>query len=298
MLATWLVAMAVAAPGPCRIEGAGDAWRVSVAPDAATRFDVTLDGARIEVTLTGGDDAVVRGVSPLAFEARSRRRDVPLGVARAGWITPLVHASTATWLVPRAVHGGEVEVEVDVGGEVRLEPVTLPCSGLTLRSAERDWIEHEPGPVGFLATVLPLQARPDRGAVYSLVLAAPTALTLHELDERKGWVRVEARWTDGTKVRGWTPSEWLERDHNRIGLLRGLRGQGACGIGRVRILPPGTAVHAGPDGARWATITSPTHVTIDTSVPGWWRVLRLPGLAADTVCGAIEHVWVEAPRGR
>lgn len=292
MLAAWLVASMFGAPEPCSLEGIGQAWEVTVAPDPATTFDVRLSGARAEVTLMP-EGARVRVVSPLAFEASAALTDVPLGVARATWITPLVFASTKTWLAPRTLREDGVEVALDLGDEVRVEPVAVPCVSLALRPAERDPVEVEVGLVTFRGTVLPLQRAPDRGEVFSLVLASPDALSLHELGQRKGWVRVEARWTDGTKIRGWTPADALERDPYRMGRITGF-GRGICQLGARRTLPTGTAIHSAPDGPRWATVTTPTSAEIDASVPGWWRVVRMPGLGTADLCDQLEHVWARA----
>jgi len=285
-----LVVVALGAPEPCRVDGLGEAWSVTVAPEGAAPFVVALGGMRVEVALRASD-AVVRGVSPLAFEARAAVRDVPLGVARAGWVTPHVHASTATWLAPRALVERGVEVDIDVP-DARLEPIVLPCARLALRGAARAPIEPSHGLVELEGAVLSLQAAPDRGAIYTVVFAEPGGIGLHELARRSGWVRVEASWSDDTRVRGWTPSDGL----GRVSLARmsGAWGEGVgCRLRRTRMLPVGTAIHARPGGPRWATVTTPLAVELDRSGPGWARVVRMSGVASPERCGEIAPIaWV------
>lgn len=302
-----------AAAKPCRLQGlARDWYDLPVQPESGPTFALRLERATVDIALdadSARDEVTVSVSSPLAFEARVPLAAVPLGVRRAGRLSPFVTASASTWLVADAIAGDRLRAHLDLGPKWRIDPVEVPCDTLVLRPSRRDDEVHaSPAAVRWRGPVLSLYASPGRGAVFTLVERAAPApeearrmaeLPLTELRRGRGWTEVEARFSEGTRVRGWVSNDQLSTQLRLSPMGKLAYGRGACitsSAERRVTLRPDAPIYDAQAGRLWAHVppTPPSGVYAVSGADGWSQLTRIPGLLPndDALNARLEVAWI------
>jgi hypothetical protein len=187
--------------------------------------------------------------------------------------------------------------------------IAIPCEDLDLTgepAENREWEQPQLELSGKAMTYvqsankeLPLYAEREAVDPFWFKFAGPLAV----IREKDSWLRVRARWSDGSMLRGWIPKD-------RVTLLRNVPVHGSGGIGslgfghcgrshrpalvkfRVHAHAP---IHSGPRGAIWAHTAAAIQVEAFAlrRSDGWVQIGKLEGLPSPP-CGEHGKIWVHA----
>lgn len=306
MLSLWL-ALFVSSPPSCLVQAEPHHWPVRVtASDAAEQpvtFEVVLQGATAEVTLTGpvAEAEPLHVVAPLDF--RGAQAALPLALREGRAVGDVVQLTPEVRLAPLAIEGTNVRVRALLASDVQLEPMTVACDALGLGALPGDAIAHTPEravvfPVAEPlsgANTLTLTPKRGRGQAVTVHWAASEDLPLRLRTKRRDLSEVEATFSNGASLRGWVPTDRIRSPGGFAGYARGQGG--VCGTmgGRRPTLRAGAPVFAAAGATKpWAHASADVMVTVQRreTMPGWVQLRQVPGLREGTQCN-FEHAWVK-----
>jgi hypothetical protein len=227
---------------------------------------------------------------------------VPLALSQAaqvgtgmGWLSTDVALSDVTVAGDAVIASARVQPQSTRG--VTLRRVRLPCDGLEIGEP------HGPAPISLRPASFQvaknhfaLRERPAAGAALDVDAEDASSLRFTLLAESGAFSEIEARWRDGSCVRGWVESALLEPRAESDETIRGSPPRLTCvpgsdlGAGIGATLVAGAAIAIAPGGGTWATLRqdAPAEVLI---TPGhdWVAVLALPGLSEAAACGRLRR---------
>ncbi len=284
----------------CRIFAARARLAHVTVAAGATTIPLRLDDVPADVVLSTGPLTTIRVKAPLEFNAT-----VPSGELAIRAKKPVelaggrIRIGRGMGLVQVGIDGDRARVSLErmLGIEVR-QPLELPCSQLELDA--RRWFVSP-------TAVAPARARGKGiGAGFVPVFVQPEATDPLEVrfpgpfevaGRRPGWVLIQARWEDGSRLRGWT----LER--NVLPPPEPLGGRGGGGRGELdrcyqthepltveRKMRKGAPIAASPGGEIWAHAARAIRVSVSAEgQDGWLSISKLAGLR-EIPCS--NHLWV------
>ena len=184
-------------------------------------------------------------------------------------------------------------------------PLVLPCASVTISHRDEDFvrptIERSRQPMRFVTTDEVIKLYQKTEAVDPLAIRLRSSWTV--IGERKNWVRLQAKWSDGSLVRGWVESEGLAIQQGMPPAGFGTAGighGGMCGGGHRGIVTGVTVhshapVHDGPGGAIWAHAAGNIVVDVFATLraDGWIQVANIEGLPTER-CSLHRKIWVHA----
>lgn len=307
-----LLSLYAADAGACLISAqAASVDSLVVAPPGEESFELRVLGLPIEVTPGEKGLATVTVLGPLVFSSEHSLAALDLRTSKRSavmddrvWISKDQHLSLAANAEART--GDSLPMTLPLLEFLPETSVDVPCSDLTvgdnnaateipsllLSESNSSYIETD--------ARLPLYAKPGQDNPLWMQFKAP----LQVIEQKKDWLRVRARWSDGSKLRGWLPANAAVVKRGRLplpaGHLLGRIGIGHCGRSHApqRIvfqLRPGTPIHNRAKGAIWAHSASRMEVeafALDRS-DGWLQIAEIDGFPAPP-CSAHRNIWVHA----
>ncbi|MBZ5711873.1 hypothetical protein [Nannocystis pusilla] len=305
LLLASLAAPRPAAAAPCELQGSPHRARIRVPVPGGAPLELELTGAPLVARFAAGPRAQVETLG--ALQIAGTALELPLALARpvdaAGGA---VHLSSEVEVVQARPHRAGLNLVVELAPRTTtgavLSPVVVACDAMTLRA--------EAAPTGHAAPAnypswlargrsLALRQRADGPPRLQLRASEPRSLHLDEVARRGDRIRVRAEWDDGSTVEGWAERAALV-PAPRDGIGHGgwaPAGQAVCSrtSGHVRkaMLNTGARVHAAPGRGAWAEAREAVELDVEaTSIDGWVRVVRVPGVAEVGACGQLDHAWV------
>jgi len=294
----------VAPPG-CRLPAAHTRLQAVEVAAGNDRFSLELDGvpAQVEILETT-PQARVEVLAPLRFGATLSTERLPLRVAHAstlfGGRIRVGEGAAPTWTGAR---GARMSFSLERSLRITVDrPMDIACDRLGLG----DWRHAQSAPepvssngdrVAFGCAEFPLHLSPD--GIDPIRVRYDGLSSVRE--RRPGWLRVEATWSDGSALAGWTPDPPSDAFEACEG---GIEGGGVWDFpGRVAsrvtlvpaVLRAGAEVAAAAGGHVWARASSDVEVELvaPATSSAWVRVGTIPGLGAPSST-AHDHIWVRA----
>ncbi|MGD0838597.1 MAG: hypothetical protein ABSB49_18325 [Polyangia bacterium] len=206
-----------------------------------------------------------------------------------------------TWL---GVSGDGMRLSLQSSLSIDLrEPIIVPCRNVELGNGGPSYATPAAlsaprrRTIGTGTAFFPLYLAPREGDHVDIRYPGPFEV----LQRHRGWVKLQAAWQDGSRVRGWTRQEFTTSGVSLpLGWGEGGPGEGGCGrvdgplVVRVR-LRKDAAVATSPAGPVWASVAQMIAVDAfpsDPSDDGWIQVASVSGLPLP--CKDHEHIWVQA----
>lgn len=290
---------------------------VAIHPKGEEPFHISLAKVPVEVTPSAEGPAELLAKAPLRFTARHPMNKLGVQVARRtslldgrlilekGLTPGFVNIETAAG-TGQALEAGRIPVGLPLAELRPLQSPTLPCSALTVSG---DGEQRQPpslvlpeGPVAHVSTSEPISLYSERKRV------APWRIRLSQpllVIARKGtWVKLQAKWSDGSSLQGWVPSELVTIRRGPLGA--GRFGQGMIGLGHLCSRSHGPAVatfqihahapiHSKARGAVWAHTADTLEIRAFPLArsDGWIQIASLDGLPTQP-CSEHSKLWVHA----
>lgn len=309
-----LVPAVNASPCSLETEAADLAW-VNVSPTGSQPFRINLD--KRPLTATPGENGIstIQVASPLRFTAtqatnglgaRLKRRTAMAGgrIVLAKGHEPTFVPLTGT-AFETASEADSLRVSLPLSSLTVETPLALPCASLSISHSAKDFLRPEikrpSHAVRFVKTDEVIELYEKTKAVDPLAIRLASSWTV--VAERQHWVRLQAKWSDGSLVRGWVKSEALTIQEGLPpddGELSGSGGMGMCGGGHRGVVTGVTVhshapVHDGPGGAIWAHAAGNIVVDVVATfrADGWIQVATIEGIPKQN-CGEHRRIWVHA----
>ena len=249
-------------------------------------------------------EAPIQVLAPLQFAASYPMDKLALRIKESvdlyGGRIRLGKMAGAAWLGIRG-DGALLSLKSTLGVDVK-QPLMIPCGRIGLSDGTPYTTPQIASPasdrtIGTGVEFIPLYRSPREVDPLHIQFAGPFKL----LRKRPGWVMIEAAWSDGSRVRGWTLERFATTEVAAVGGWgEGQSGDGACGLSDppplVKILlrkQAAIAVSAG--GPVWARVARQLSVDAFPAerADGWIQVAAVPGLPAKP-CSEHEHIWVQS----
>ncbi|MCP4448775.1 MAG: hypothetical protein GY811_26095 [Myxococcales bacterium] len=298
---------------PCAIKSrAANVRSVKIQPDGESPFLITLAGVPIVATPKTEQVASLDVQSPLRFTADHplNKLDVIVGKRLSLYDGRLVLATglpasfaTKEKLDPESEEATMTLPLLEFQPE---SPLHVPCSGLTVsnrgdrhRQTPELSIANKPVLHATASEAFPLYARRKAEKPWLIKFAGPMTVT-----RRSGsWVKLRARWSDGSTLQGWTNSEKLSVQNSvpphGLGAL-GTIGMGHCGRGHhlrpiPYVLKANAPIHTRAKGAIWAHTAKVLRVEAFalSRSDGWLQIASIDGLPP-AACSDHNKFWVHA----
>ncbi len=283
---------------------------LQVSPGSEAAFPLRVRNLPLEVRPLGKGRAKVSLLSPLAFTTTHELAKLDIRLAKR---TSLYDGriTLASGLAPSLVQDGSAQEGEVLAASLPLaefrpeESLAIPCAQLTvageLESAETPALVYPTHSIRYVLDPehLPLYAdRHERAPIWMSFRGG-----LQVLSADGSWMRVQARWSDGSSVQGWIPRR-LATIHKGV-LLQGVTGSGigslsACGRSHMPSLTPflvraGAPIHSRDGGPIWAQAATTIKVmafSLSRS-DGWIQIASIEGLPPEP-CSEHDRFWVHA----
>ena len=310
--ATLLCLSAPAASAPCRISAAkASIPSVEVSPVGVKPFSLRIEKLPLVAIPSSDGHTVLRVSEPLRFTVKSYPTKklavrVAKGTSVLGGRLTLAKGLATRYL---GVKGRSLQVSPPMHGfSLRHKTVDIPCKVLTLASNSSAYRIRSSGPSLVVSkgrtehavptTYIPLYRTPKKVSPLWVQFSIP----LNVIARKPGWIRLQAKWDDGSSVQGWVPNALVEvRLDEPVyggGGIGGIGGRSGCG----RSHPPqlvtftlrkGSPVHATAGGTAWAHAAKTMKVTAFTisRSDGWVRIAKVDGLPPKQ-CSEHANMWV------
>lgn len=302
----------VASANPCAVRAqSASVDNVSIQPAGEAAFGFSLEHLPMEARLSGTNAAELEVMAPLRFttshswnnlgvmlSARVSLMDGRLIIPAGAYVNVAAqNHDTKNEDLPALLHLRELRTRA---------PVPIPCAKLTLPG---NTPLSRTRPAHVLPKTQIVFARTDNEfALYATTKeVAPWHIKFDgplKVVKRSGsWLRVEAKWDDGTRLRGWAKSElFLVTRAVPVGVggEMGAIGMGLCGSSHRRapipfILKANAPIHSGPKGAIWAHTAGSIKVeafSLSRS-DGWMQIVGVDGFPKRG-CSDHNKIWVHA----
>lgn len=302
----------VASANPCAVRAqSASVEHVSIQPAGEAAFGFTLEHLRMEARLSGTNAAELEVMAPLRFTTSHAWNN--LGVMTSKRVSlmdgRLIVPAGAYVYVAANKHdtaSGDLPITLPLAELHTGSPMPIPCSKLTL-PRKTPLSRTRPGHVLPKAKIV-FARTDDEFALYATAKeVAPWHIKFDgplKVVKRSGsWLRVEAKWNDGTRLRGWAKSELFSVTRAvpvGVGGEMGAIGMGLCGSSHRRaplpfILKPNAPIHSGPKGAIWAHTAGSIKVqafSLSRS-DGWMQIVGVDGFPKRG-CSDHNKIWVHA----
>jgi hypothetical protein len=253
-------------------------------------FGLALDGVSAVIEpRPGRSNAILSMTSPLAFTAEYPASQLRFVMANAvvsfGGRVRLGKGMMPTTFEAR---GETMRVSAAIVGVALSEPLEVPCRDLSLREGNQvsmavPVIDPAFPSVGTGAGAFPLYINPREQD--PLFVRYAGAWQVRQQQASSGWVLLEASWSDGTLLRGWTRSSNIARGSPTSGLWSEIeehRILPSLGLHEPTLVPMtlrrGAKLAASPGGFVWATASEALSVEVDPAEDaGWLRIGSIGG---------------------
>lgn len=303
----------VASAAPCSVSGqTASIANVSIQPASEDAFSLALEHLPVEARLSGTNAAELHVKGPLRFTTEHPWNALGVNVRkRISLLDGRLVLSRALRVSLVANKHDKERSDIPVALPLsELQPsatLLIPCQALTLpRNVPLS--SSEP-PEHLLSTTkiayattsneFALYARPKAVAPWRIKFRG----ALKIVKRSGGWVKVQAKWTDGSMLQGWASSEHFSIERSiapSIGHQYGIRGIGTCGSTHRRepvpfLLKANAPIHSGPQGAIWAHTSGviKVHTFSAFRSDGWLQIARIDGFPKPG-CGEHSKIWVHA----
>lgn len=185
---------------------------VTVTPDGAETFDLTVDDATVTVSPGADPGAVpVHVQAVLEFDAVSAEVVLrPAGPLDAA--VPMVRLGTDASIEHLHASDDGFAGDVTIATGVTIDDVPFGCDGMTVDHVDRRIYVHPRAPDGDTIWV-PVQESitfaetPEGGRCIEVTADSETLVPMTRLEERDGMVRVRVEYLDGGSIEGWVLPE-------------------------------------------------------------------------------------------
>lgn len=296
-------------PAPCRFSVERGQLREVAVSVAEITFSVNVDGVPLQLQFRAGESrARVDVIDPLRFTGSYAVDELALRMAsKVDLHDGRIRLGQGSAPERLGIHGDVLLVSIEkMLGVATKTPFGVPCRrlGLSDGSPYRAPSAVAPAPgreaVGVGREFIPLY--PDAREGDALWMSYPGPLLVEE--RRPGWVLLNAEWSDGSRLRGWTRDRYTTAHFEPAsegwgegGLVHGA----GCGSSHPPLRSPvtiasGSPIAASPNGPVWAHVTREIQAeaysfSFERS-DGWIQLAAVPGLSADS-CDPHEHLWLQ-----
>lgn len=267
-------------------------------------FTLSVDDVKSRVELSPGKSTVrIEVMAPLHFSASYPREDLRIRlvtpVEAFGGRFKLGRGAVPRWL---RVQGDTLRALAEPVVPVQLiQSLAIPCHQLGIAGGEP------------YATPSLMQAGNEQrgiGSNFVSLFTAPRAVDplrvryagpFAVVERQSNWVLLEAKWSDGTRLVGWTPESNAVREFELPKTsVEGTSSLRICGhsdgaVFRKSGVRVGARVHTRPEGPVWATTAGSVTAEIDEggSRNDWVRVVGITGVRSDP-CIEQNSMWLQA----
>lgn len=309
------IGVSEAAPCEFATQSADVTW-VNVQPTGGTPFRLLLDKRPLTATPMASGSSTIEVDAPLRFTATQRTSQLGARLAKrtsiAGGRIVLARGLAPNFSAVEsaefesATEAGSIPVALPLLGFSTKDRLDLPCSAVdiswTASAYDAPLYRLPKGPLSFVDTREPILLYKDRELVDPLEIRFGSALVV--VARRGKWVRLRARWSDGSVLQGWAEAAavTVQRGSPKSDLVQGgmVGFGGGCGGGHRRQEIPlklhsHAPIHDSAGGEIWAqtagTIT--VHAFPLTRSDGWIQISKVDGLPTGE-CAVHNRIWVHA----
>jgi hypothetical protein len=273
-------------------------------------FTVQVRKLPAQVTPGAKGAATLLVESPLRFSTEHPMNKLGLELSKR---TPLADGRIvlARGLTPRFIDRSEVEesgplpVKLPLSELTVVTPLALPCSALRLpKDADSSWSPGldipEKRVIDHVVTSeeISLYARPEKVDPLRIKFGGPLTVVA----TRGAWVRLRAKWSDGSVLKGWVPKSEVsvlrkdpEYEGHGYGGMRGICGGGHRPTPVPFKLRSHAPIHEAAGGEIWAHtagIITVKALSLSRS-DGWMQIIEVEGFPAEG-CSRHDRFWVHA----
>lgn len=305
---------AVASAAPCAIKSrAAHVRKVKIEPGGGSPFFITLERLPIEARPLDNKVASLEVERPLRFTTEHPLNSLGVKLKKRTSIKEgrlvLAKGLTATFLDSEKFDPkrSDAVMRVPLFEMQPVAPLAIPCDALTVPGTDSWESSSTPAIASAEKEILHATASSafplftKRKAVDPWMIKFTGPLTVVK---RSGpWVKLRAKWSDGSILQGWSNSEELEiRDAVPLGGMGSLGsiGMGHCGRSHHRspipyVLKANAPIQTRAQGAIWAHTAGVIKVMAFplSRSDGWLQIASIEGLPPES-CSDHNKFWVHA----